>query len=201
MLASLSMLCARRASVYALSTSLIACGLVMSSEDKDKVAKACAGEVVQGAKAHEKNGEGFMVFVQDEVDGPYKWSVDGVHVRLNDTAKLEEVNTVFCIAAPVEVPQGVCAFDTSKGIGVAGVQLVETSRSAGPTFPRVGMRRAARMVDPATGKTIAQTEIEVSGGECDASIIGDPEPTYYRASPPTSISYADWATSQLGVKK
>lgn len=202
LLISLCMVSALRAPlVCALAASLGACGLIMPSEDKDKVARACAGEPVEGTKAHEKNGKGFMVFVQEEADGPYEYSANGVHIGLRNTAKLEEVNTVFCMAAPVEVPQGVCAFDTAEGLGVAGVQMVETSRSAGPSFPRIGVHRAARMVDPATGETITQTVIEVSGGECDAAIIGDPEAAYFRASPPSGISYADWATSQLGVEK
>ena len=93
-----------------------ACGLIMSAEEQAKVATACAGQAVEGTKAHEKSPDGFMVYVQDAAKGDYTWSVDGVHYKLRNTAKLAEVNTVFCMDAPVEVPDGFCAFASTEGI-------------------------------------------------------------------------------------
>jgi len=179
---------------------LTACGLIMSSEDKEKVVLACNGEAVEGTKAHEKGPEGFMVFVQDEPGDAYSYSADGVHMKLKSAKKLPEVNTVFCMDAPVEVPQGECAFDSTRGIWVGGVQVVETNRSKGPTFPRVGMRRSARLVDPATGQTIAEHTVDRDAPACDA-FVGDPTASAFRASPPSGIGFADWATAQLGVTK
>src|SRR5689334_15270446 len=134
-----------RISTALLVLSLCGCGLVMPGEDQKKVATACNGEAIAGTKAHEKAADGFAVFVQDRADAPYKWSVDGVHFKLHQPKKLADVNTVFCMGAPEEVPQGECAFEESSGIGVAGVQVVETSRTKGPTFARVGQRRSARL--------------------------------------------------------
>jgi len=182
-----------------LVTVLGACGLIMSQDDQKKVAAACQGEPVEGAKAHEKGPEGFLVYVQNEAEGAYAWSVDGVHYKLRDTTKIPEVNTVFCLDAPVEVPQGTCVFDTTQGLGVAGVQVVETSRSSGPSFPRVGVRRSARLVDPATGATIAEHTVTVDAPGCDA-YVGDPVADFFVAKPPTGISFADWATGELGVE-
>ena len=172
----------------------------MSAEEQAKVATACAGQAVEGTKAHEKSPDGFMVYVQDAAKGDYTWSVDGVHYKLRNTAKLAEVNTVFCMDAPVEVPDGFCAFDSTEGIGVAGVQVIETSRTKGPTFARVGVRRSARLVDPATGKTIAEHTINTAAPKCDA-YVGEPTEANFRASPPSPISFAEWATAELGVKK
>ena len=176
------------------------CGLVMPAEDQKKVAAACNGEAIAGAKVHEKSGDGFAVYVQKTADAAYEWSVDGVHLRLRQPKALAEVNTVFCMGAPEEVPQGECAFEESTGIGVAGVQVVETSRTKGPTFPRVGQRRTARLVDPATAKTIAEHTITTPAPSCDA-FTGEPTATSFRATAPTGISFADWATAELGVAK
>jgi hypothetical protein len=183
-----------------LGLSLFGCGLVMPAEDQKTVAAACNGEIVAGAKAHVKSGDGFAVFVQDSADAAYKWSVDGVHLRLRQPKTLADVNTVFCMGAPEEVPQGECAFEQSTGIGVAGVQVVETSRGKGPTFARVGQRRTARLVDPATGKTLAEHTLTAAAPQCDA-FTGEPTAASFRATAPTGISFADWATAELGVAK
>lgn len=180
--------------------SATGCGLIMSAEDQAKVATACAGQAVEGAKAHERGPDGFMVYVQGAADGDYAWSVDGVHYKLRNTAKLAEVNTVFCLDAPVEVPDGFCAFDSTEGIGVAGMQVIETSRTKGPTFARVGVKRSARLVDPATGNTLAEHTINTAAPKCD-EYIGDPSEASFRASAPSPIGFADWATAELGVKK
>lgn len=80
------------------------------------------------------------------------------------------------------------------------MQVVETGRTKGPTFARVGQRRSARLVDPATGKTIAEHTITHDAPKCDA-FAGEPTPASFRASAPTGISFADWATAELGVAK
>jgi hypothetical protein len=180
--------------------SLYGCGLVMPAEDQKKVAAACNGEAIAGAKAHDKNADGFAVFVQQSAGAPYEWSVDGVHFKLHQPKKLADVNTVFCMGAPEEVAEGECAFEESIGIGVAGVQVVETSRAKGPSFPRVGQRRTARLVDPATGKTIAEHTITAAAPKCDA-FTGEPVAANFRAAAPTGISFAEWATAELGVAK
>ncbi|HET6581873.1 MAG TPA: hypothetical protein VFG69_00475 [Nannocystaceae bacterium] len=180
--------------------SLCGCGLVMPAEDQKKVAAGCNGEAVVGAKAHTKSGDGFAVFVQESADAAYKWSVDGVHLRLRQPRTLVEVNTVFCLGAPEEVPQGECAFEESTGIGVAGVQVVETSRAKGPTFARLGQRRTARLVDPATGNTFAEHTITAAAPQCDR-FTGEPTAANFRATAPTPISFAEWATAELGVTK
>jgi hypothetical protein len=186
-----------RVVVAVVTLCLSGCGLVMSAEDQKAVAAACSGQVVPGAKAHEKSLEGFAVFKQDSSDGDYSWSVDGVHIKLKQPRELAKVNTVFCLAAAQEVPQGDCAFEESSGIGVAGVQVVETGRSKGPTFPRIGQQRTARLVDPSTGETIAEHTITNDAPKCDA-FTGEPVAENFRANPPTGIAFADWALSELG---
>jgi hypothetical protein len=174
--------------------------LVMPGEDQKKVAAACSGQAVEGAKAHTKGPEGFAVVEQRTASGDYAWNVDGVHFELKPPKALAEVNTVFCLAAPQDVPQGECAFDESSGIGVAGVQLVETSRSSGPTFPRVGQRRTARLIDPSTGKTLAEHTITADAPKCDA-FVGEPVAASFLAAVPSTIAFAEWATAELGVAK
>lgn len=183
-----------------LALALCGCGLVMPSEDQKKVAAACSGEAVAGTKVHAQSGDGFAVVVQAAADGPYAWSVDGVHFKLRAPKQLADVNTVFCLDAPQEVPEGVCAFDESSGVGVAGVQVVEVSRTKGPTFDRVGQRRSARLVDPASGKTLAEHTIVAAAPACDA-FTGEPVAANFRAAAPSPISFADWATAQVGVAK
>jgi hypothetical protein len=189
-----------RIGVTFLLLSTFGCGLVMPAEDQKKVAAVCNGEALAGAKAHEKSGDGFAVFVQASAGAAYQWSVDGVHLRLRQPKALAEVNTVFCMSAPEELAQGECAFEKSTGLGVAGVQVVETSRASGPTFPRVGMRRTARLVDPATAETLAEHTITANAPTCDA-FTGEPTEASFRATAPTGISFADWATAELGVAK
>lgn len=164
------------------------------------MAAACAGEAVEGTQAHEKTADGFAVFVQEAAGGEYAWSVDGVHFKLRQPNALAKVNTVFCLDAPVEVPEGVCAFEETTGVGVVGVQLVETGRSEGPTFPRIGQSRGARLVDPATGSTIAEHTVTTRAPKCDA-FVGEPIAENFRAMVPTPIAFADWATGELGVEK
>ncbi|MBK6918204.1 MAG: hypothetical protein IPH07_12450 [Deltaproteobacteria bacterium] len=189
-----------RVRVASLVLSLCGCGLVMPSADQQKVAAACGGEAVAGTSAHERSGDGFAVFTRPSRDAPYEWSVDGVHFKLRPPKTLADVNTVFCLDAPEEVAQGDCDFVESSGLGVAGVQVVETSRSKGPSFARVGQRRTARLVDPSTGKTLAEHTITTDAPKCDAA-IGEPTAASFRANPPSGISFAKWATAELGVSE
>jgi hypothetical protein len=179
--------------------ALFGCGLMMSQEDQAKLAKACEGEAVEGAGAYAGGGDGFMTFVKKDASSPFEWSVDGVHFKLKKSTKLADTHAVFCLEPVEEVDEGLCAFDTIEGIGVAGVQVIDVKSSKGPTFPRVSMQRKGRIVDPSTGETIAEHTVKQEAPKCDA-FTGEPVKENFRAIEPTGISFADWALEQVGVE-
>lgn len=183
-----------------IALSPLACGLTMSSADKDKLAAACEGQAVAGAGAHEGGAAGFISFKKDEQGDAFAYDVDGVHFKLKRPKKLAETQTVFCMEAPEEIDAGVCAFDTVKGVGVAGIQVAELGRSEGPTFARVSMQRSGRLVDPSTGETIAEHTVTIEAPACE-SFTGEPSESSFRAITPTGISFGDWALEQLGVSE
>jgi hypothetical protein len=183
-----------------LVAALVLAGCGLSSDDQRELSAACEGRPVAGAGAHERGPDGFVPFKKDDADGSYAYDVDGVHYKLRRPSKLAEAHTVFCMEPVEEVPEGLCAFDTVEGVGVAGIQVMEVGRSEGPTFPRVSMQRKARLVDPSTGDTIAEHTETIEAPKCD-QFVGDPTKSAFRALSPSGISFADWATGQLGVSK
>lgn len=180
------------------SLGLVGC-IGMGSEDKKKLAGACEGQAVEGAGSYQGGAEGFMPFEQKEPGETFGYSVDGVHFKLHRASSLAETHTVFCLEPVEEVEQGQCAFETVEGIGVAGIPVVDLSRSKGPTFPRVGMKRKGRLVDPSTGETVAEHLVEVPAPKCEGT-FGEPTESAFRALEPTGISFADWTLGQLGVE-
>ena len=172
----------------------------MSMEDQRKLSAACEGKAVEGAGNYAGGIDGFIVFTQAKPDAGFEYSVDGVHYKLRDPVKIEEAKTVFCLDAAEQVEEGFCAFETVEGIGVAGVQLVDVSKSKGPTFPRISVQRKARLVDPSTGETVAEYVHKSAAPKCD-QFVGDPVAENFRALEPSPISFADWTLEQLGVPK
>ncbi len=140
-----------------------------------------------------------MPFEKKEADGDYRYSVDGVHFKLHRATSLAETHAVFCLEPVEEIEEGQCAFETVEGIGVAGIPVVDLSRSEGPTYARVGMKRKGRLVDPSTGETVAEHVVEFPAPKCEGT-FGEPTETAFRATVPTGISFADWALEQLGVE-
>lgn len=182
-----------------LTLTVSGCGLIMSQDDQAKLAKACEGQAVAGAGSYAGGAEGFMVFKRDDDGSDYDYSVDGVHFKLKTATKLEEVHTVFCLEPPEQVDEGTCAFKTVEGVGLAGVQLIDVSESEGPTFPRVSIQRKGRIVDPATGETVAETVVKNAAPTCD-SFVGDPIAENFVAVAPSGIAFADWTLGELGVE-